>query len=334
MSVSVHQNPSSSRMNDPAERECPLLTVTICTRNRAHSLRTALQSVLEQANDRIEILVVDNGSTDETGAVLREFVERDGRVRVILETTPGVATARNRALKESRAPVVLFFDDDEKAKPGWLEAYLTFFKSPPSEKIGCVGGPYRTKHLSATPVWMDPKFGEVDLGKEQAVLTGKLTLPGGNSAYVRELALKVGGFDSSLVRYEDADLNLRIRAQGYEVWWLPQAEVEHLIDPTRFRFKKQMYEKFSEGCSVARLRVKSVTTTSARWKTLFGRAIGSPLLVLIQAAGALLSLCLLQARPAAKLALNMSRTAGVATEAWKMICASRSNGPGTEEKPA
>src|SRR5271170_6316251 len=105
----------------------PLITVVICTRNRAAFLEKAIRSVLAQANDRVEILIVDNGSTDDTPAFAGKFAAADSRVKFFVEPATGLSRARNTALKNAKGDWIIFFDDDAVAEPGWLAAYENFF---------------------------------------------------------------------------------------------------------------------------------------------------------------------------------------------------------------
>src|SRR5262249_17492022 len=92
----------------------PLLSVVIPTYNRALRLPLALQSVVDAALDPVEIVVVDDGSTDNTA----EVVERFGRgVRYVRQGNAGPAAARNRGIREARGDYILFLDSDDRLLP-------------------------------------------------------------------------------------------------------------------------------------------------------------------------------------------------------------------------
>jgi hypothetical protein len=96
------------------------VSVVLPTRNRAHLLPRAVQSVLGQESVQIELLVVDDGSTDDTAAVLAEV--HDARITVLAGEGRGAAAARNLAVQRATGQFIAFADDDNIMVPGWLAA--------------------------------------------------------------------------------------------------------------------------------------------------------------------------------------------------------------------
>ena len=131
-------SPDQANLDQPPPVRTELtISVAIATRNRAHLLRTALQSLVDQVRPPDQVVVVDNASVDETPAVARSFA---GQLNLTLlrEETVGIPQARNTALKHCTGDLVAFLDDDCKAEPHWLlELELPFLKDP---RIGAVGG--------------------------------------------------------------------------------------------------------------------------------------------------------------------------------------------------
>lgn len=104
---------------DPTQHAA-LVSVVLPTRNRAHLLPRAVHSVLQQANVHVELVVVDDGSTDDTAAVLAAI--DDPRLVVLQGSGTGAAAARNLALRHATGDIVAFADDDNIMAPGWLAA--------------------------------------------------------------------------------------------------------------------------------------------------------------------------------------------------------------------
>lgn len=96
------------------------VSVVLPTRNRAHLLERAVRSVLHQESVRVELLVVDDGSTDDTAAVLAAF--DDPRLTVLAGGGRGAAVARNLAVQQATGELIAFADDDNIMVPGWLAA--------------------------------------------------------------------------------------------------------------------------------------------------------------------------------------------------------------------
>ncbi len=91
----------------------PLVSVVIPTFNRAAFLPSAVRSALEQTLREIEVIIVDDGSTDATPEVCRALAEADPRVRLVRQANRGLAAARNAGLAAATADWVAFLDDDD-----------------------------------------------------------------------------------------------------------------------------------------------------------------------------------------------------------------------------
>ncbi len=118
----------------------PLITVAICTRNRAALLEKAVRSVLEQMTPCAEILIVDNGSSDNTELLAANFAAAEPRVKFFSERQTGLSVARNSALRVATGQWVIFLDDDALAEPGWLAAYEFFSLACPMKKSSVRAG--------------------------------------------------------------------------------------------------------------------------------------------------------------------------------------------------
>lgn len=114
----------------------------VCAYNRAARLRLCLDSLAAQTYpaERTEIVVVDDGSTDDTPAVCQEAGGPLRGLRVIRQSNAGLGAARNRGWQATAAPVVAFLDDDAVAPPFWLERLVALFGEVPGD-VACVGGP-------------------------------------------------------------------------------------------------------------------------------------------------------------------------------------------------
>src|SRR5687768_11721833 len=116
-------------------------TIVISTRNRAHYLPDTLRTLAEQRCEAgFEVIVVDNGSTDNTPAVLERWSNRDPRFVTTREPRVGLSCGKNTGIRLARAPLVLFTDDDTLVHPGWIQSYLELF-SHHTEELILAGGP-------------------------------------------------------------------------------------------------------------------------------------------------------------------------------------------------
>jgi glycosyltransferase involved in cell wall biosynthesis len=186
----------------------PLVSVVIPSRNRAMLLRRTLRTVLAQKPVDLEVVVVDDGSTDDTAAVA---AAADSRVVVCRNSrAAGVSTARNRGIAEARGEWIAFCDDDDLWSPNKLALQLRAAEEADAEWAygGDVNVDANLRVLSGGP---PPDSADV-----VALLPRWNPLPsGGSNVIVRaSLLAAVGGFDPALRRTEDWDLWIRIARRG------------------------------------------------------------------------------------------------------------------------
>ena len=271
-------------MDASLERQHPRITVAICTWNRAAYLPKAIESVLDQLPKGMELLVVDNGSTDGTGAVLAELANVHAQIVLCREERGGVSHARNTAIREAKGEVVLFLDDDGWAEEGWLKAYEEFLANHSLEKIGCVGGPIKSFFEGPQPRWLPANFYELDKGSEVCKLVESHAPWGGNVAYNKKAVQQVGGFAVDLGRkgkflgaHEESDMHRRLKLAGFDTWWLPTASILHRVPASRLKLSWQISSAFSYGRSSAIVRMKAVKSRLAQIVYAVGRVLFAPL---------------------------------------------------------
>ena len=189
----------------------------------ARSLRAML--ALDYPSDKIEILVINDGSTDKTGQIAHEFTA-DPRVRV-LEVPPalsarGKAAALNFALPHARHPVVAVYDADNTPEPGALGPLVEHLMSDP--QLGAAIGLYRAvnRHHNLLTRFLNIE----GIGFQWIIQAGRwmllrfTTLPGTNYVIRRSLLDSLGGWDEKALT-EDAELTIRIYREGYRIQLVP-----------------------------------------------------------------------------------------------------------------
>lgn len=175
----------------------PLVSVVIPTRDRADLLRGAVESALAQDYPEIEVIVVDDGSRDETASVVADL-RHSGSVRALRnETSVGAAAARNRGAEAAEGDLLLFEDDDCRSEPGRVEKLVAALESDPDAGYAYGRGRY-----------LDVEGRAVLKGTEGPWAIGT------PAALIRSTAFDaVGGFDPELPRLQDFDLWARILAR-------------------------------------------------------------------------------------------------------------------------
>lgn len=230
-------------------------SVLVPTYNRAGYLRLCLEGLAAQSasRDSFEVIVVDNNSTDTTREVTLAFAMRhpELRLRYCRELRQSAGHARNRGVAEARGEIVCFLDDDTVASAQWLDAMLAGFADP---SVGCAGGPAIPDYQGRPrPPWLE--------GELQGLLSG-YNLPyteptplrrpeqfpfACNLALRRQVFDQVGLFRPELDRVGsevltggETELIGRCSRAGWQILFLPQAGVRHLMAPERLE-KRYLY---------------------------------------------------------------------------------------------
>jgi glycosyltransferase involved in cell wall biosynthesis len=187
----------------------PLVSTVIPTRNRAHLLERALRAVRRQVDVDLEVIVVDDGSTDATSRVVAEAL--DDRIRYIRNATAtGVSGARNRGITAARGEWLAFLDDDDLWAPEKLTRQLRAAVQTGRQwaYTGDVNVDENLRVLSGGPP-PEPSAVVALLPRWNPLSSG-----GSNVIVHADLLARVGGFDPTLRRTEDWDLWIRIARTG------------------------------------------------------------------------------------------------------------------------
>ncbi|OQW96400.1 MAG: hypothetical protein BWK77_04870 [Verrucomicrobia bacterium A1] len=184
----------------------PVVSVVIPTYNRASFIRGAIESVLTQTYGDLELLVVDDGSTDDTPAVVAAI--RDARLRYIrCDTNEGAAAARNRGIREARGEYVAFQDSDDVWLAGKLDKQMRAFDA--AADAGVVYCGFRREHYGVRSYIPDRSLPVREGDIHQQLLIENFV--SAQTIVARRSALqRAGPFDPSLQPLEDWDMALRL----------------------------------------------------------------------------------------------------------------------------
>lgn len=205
------------------------VSLIICTRNRGTQLKRCLSAVAEIAYAKPwELILVDNGSTDDTQEVIAAFAEGASfEVRYLHEPSRGLARARNTGLAAATSDLVAFTDDDCYPAPDFLDAVEKAFEDP---EIGYVGGRIRLFDPDDYPITILESLEPLEFRPGEFLRSG--AVQGANMSFRRALLLAIGGFDprfgsGAAFPCEDIDAVGRASLAGWGGVYAPDVVVFH-----------------------------------------------------------------------------------------------------------
>ena len=252
-----------------------VLSVIIPTRNRAKYLSGALESLTRQTYplDMFEVIVVDNGSTDNTREACASFENRIPRLQYIYEDAPGLHVGRHLGMKMAKSDILVYADDDIEAFPTWLEAIAESFQDP---DVVLVGGKNMPRFESDPPDWIQKMWekdqqGErilgylsiLDLGDEKKEIK-PCNVYGCNFSIRKSVLLEAGGFHpdampQELIKYRgdgESHVSMYIQEKGYKTLSHPKASVYHLVNKSRMTVEYFEKRAYLQGISDSFTRIR------------------------------------------------------------------------------
>ena len=300
------------------------LSIVVLTHDRAALLRGCLESLQRQedAGAPVEIIVVDDGSTDSTPDVVRTLQARHPAIRYCRRPHGGIAAARNTGIAHAAGDVIAIVADDYLFAPDYARTVVSFFGAHADAMIvrfklvaaddrfmSRVGHLYQEASVrrrladGATfagyrAMWRRPRI-------EESVTTDHGLEAAGAAAFRRDVFDRVGLFDESFARAEDSDLTARLRTAGIAIHYVPFHLIRHRYENslrailrTAYRSGRYRWRYYAKhggpGTSVAsllRLRIasKAATLYWACWRSAQAGSVGRflaflPFMVLIEGA--------------------------------------------------
>lgn len=213
---------SSQALAPEPETAGPRISVIIPAHNMADTIGPCLQALTRQTIPpaHYEIIVVDDGSTDDTGRI----AERCGASRVIRKPRGGfAAAARNLGIRAARGEITCFTDADCTPQPDWLAQITAPLANP---HISGVKGVYTTRQRSLVA-----RFVQLEYEEKYALLQQQATVRFIDfyaAAFRRQVLLSNDGFDENFPNSEDRELSFRLATRGYRMVFQPHAVVNHI----------------------------------------------------------------------------------------------------------
>ncbi len=243
------------------------LSIIIPTRNRAKLLDATLQSICKQTFKRadFEVIVIDNGSSDNTKEVTKSFGNKIQNIKYFYEATPGLHVGRHKGLKEAKAEILVYADDDIDAFPTWLEGIWESFID---KNVALVGGNNLPKYEISPPMWVENlwnynEYGKfnghyslIDFGNELKEISPYFVF-GCNFSIRKKIVLEFGGFHPDgmpreKIKYRgdgESYISRMILEKGYKTIFNPKASVFHFVPKSRMTKDYLYHRGFIQGIS-------------------------------------------------------------------------------------
>jgi len=255
----------------------PSVSIIVCSRNRAAILARTLADLGRNSIPAggAELIVVDNGSTDDTAQVVENARLTNFEVRLLKEPRPGVSHARNTGLAGARGGIILFTDDDIHPAENWAEKLATPLRE---DRYDAVAG-----RIVLAPeierAWIRPAHATC-LARMDGPVEGQVEMFCANMGFRRSVLEKVPGFDpelgpGALGFGEDSLFSWQLAAAGFRLGFIEQALVVHHPEPSRLQRAAWLDTSRKRGRTLAYLlhhwRHETVRRPRLHWLYFFGK---------------------------------------------------------------
>ncbi len=206
----------ANRRQPPKNADDLSVSVLIPAYNEAKVIAASIRRILASSHRKTGIIVIDDGSTDDTSEVVRSAFSGDDRVRLITTQNGGKARAINLGLAHAEGDIVVVLDADTQFEPQTISRLVRWFADP---KVGAVAGNAKVgNRLNMLTRWQALEYVTAQNLERRALATlGCITVvPGAVGAWRRDVIAKLGGFPANTLA-EDQDLTITVQREGYRV---------------------------------------------------------------------------------------------------------------------
>jgi glycosyltransferase involved in cell wall biosynthesis len=229
----------------------PIVSVVLPVRDGAPYIAASIESILNQTLSDLELIVVDDGSRDQSPEIIAQIAARDGRIRVLRQEGAGIVPALQAALAVAEAELVARMDADDLALPERLERQLSALRNhPQSAVVGAAcelidrrGMPLRQQQYPTSPEAIRKALSSGNCIAHPTVLMRK------------KAVLDVGGYRAQFLLCEDYDLWLRL-SEHYDLLNLPEPLLKYRVHPGQTTWRSHEQRIVSELAALACARAR------------------------------------------------------------------------------
>lgn len=192
--------------------DSPKVTVVVPAYNVGSYMRQSLESLERQSLQSFEVIIVNDGSTDNTESIAQEFCDRDRRFKVLTKTNGGLSSARNAGIRHAQSNYIAMLDGDDLYEPDKLASHVRHLDR--DRQIGVVYSASKVIREDGRPTFMTLSGRPLSSNLVFSLLCKNFFGHGSNAVFRREIFEQVGEFDETLRSSEDIDFWLRIASDG------------------------------------------------------------------------------------------------------------------------
>jgi len=205
----------------------PLVSVLMAVYNSERYLAQAIESILNQTLREFELLILDDGSTDRSLAILQRYAAQDARIQIQSRENRGISQTRNQLLQMAEAELIAVMDSDDVALPERLAKQMTFLQQQP--EVLCLGSAFdlidaQDRRITSLPVPLN------NAEIQRQLLAGHAAIFQPCAMMRRSAVQQVGGYNPAMTQAEDLDLWLKLGEIG-QLANLPDVLVKYRLHP-------------------------------------------------------------------------------------------------------
>ncbi len=236
-------------MSDP--NSPPLVSVLMAVYNSERYLAQAVESILNQTLHALEFVIIDDGSTDRSLAILQQYAAQDPRIRLTSRENRGIPQTRNELLEMARAELLAVMDSDDVALPERLEQQVAFLQAHP--KVVCLGSAFelidaQNRRITKLPVPLE------DREIQAQILAGHAAIFQPCAMMRRQAVEQIGGYSLAMTQAEDLDL------------WLKLGEIGNLANLPEVLVKYRLHANSVSEQDCALQRQKALEACQQAWQ--------------------------------------------------------------------
>lgn len=218
------------------DKKLPLVSVVIPVYNMERYLSETLESVLKSTYPNLEVVIVDDGSTDNSYGIASDYAQKESRIRCFKQANGGVSHARNTAISYALGKYILPVDADNLISPNFIKLGVEVLESRPAVKVVTPSAQFIGNRSG---MWVLPEFSRALLARKNMIDTCAI--------YAKAEWERVGGYCEEIIAREDWDFWIAVLKEGGEVFRLPEIGLYYRVRKASKRVRDRRLKKHVVG---------------------------------------------------------------------------------------